>query len=114
MQVLAAMKDAPTKRGGVCKRHSAGAKINSSITAIPKPEMVASSSNQVLGSSTVASIKKEYDEETVGSINHDEEENCGKLTAVKKEELDEETDSEAVEKCEWSRIKQEDTDNEGD
>ena len=62
----------------------------------------------------VALGNKECDEETVGSINN-EEENCGKqLTAVKREELDEETDSEAAEKCEWGRIKQEDTDNEGD
>ena len=53
---------------------------------------MASSSNQVLGSSTVASIKKEYDEETVGSINLDEE-NCSSMAAaaMKKEEDDDET-----------------------
>ena len=98
------------QKGGVCKRLH-GTKVDSSITARTTADSVVS--DQALGS-TVASIKNEYDEETVGSINN-EEENCGKqLTAVKNEELDEETDSEAAEKCEWSRIKQEDTDNEGD
>ena len=73
------------KKWGVCRRHESEAKVNSSITATPKPDTVASS-NQAL-ESTVASIKEEYDEET---------------------------DSEAADKFEWGRIKQEDTDNEGD
>ena len=83
---------------------SANKRAVSSITEIPKPEIVASSS--------VVSIKKEYDEETVGSINH-EEENSDNVTAAAVKKEDEETDNnEAVERCKWVRIKLEDTDDE--
>ena len=54
-----------------------------------KPETVASS-EQALGN--IALIKKEYDDETVGSINHQEEINDNVTDAViKKEEDDDET-----------------------
>ena len=78
------------RKGGVCRRHESEAKVNSSNnTATPKPDMVALS-EQALGN--IASIKKECDDETVGSINHDEEINDNVTdVAIKKEEDDDET-----------------------
>ena len=85
------------------------AKVNSSITATPKPDVVASS-RQTL-ENTVASVKKECDEDTVGSINHDEEIHDNVTAAAIKKEDDEQI-NEVVDRCKWVRIKQEDTDDE--